>query len=518
MPETQAGKAGNHNNLNNNHNTDKIKLQIIVGFALIIPIMLTIIIIAFNVRMSEAMKGQTADMIENLNVQIKNNISSYMDTLKGNAGMIVADEMVQEYDPTEVDSDDMTGILNARILSYALYSDYTDFGVVYSNGTTLGKISDEVKSAGGDKLYTVLDKSMNKAGEWTTDIVPGRSRIIYLCRLNDSAIAILGVPSAEMTDDLKDILFINGMNVYLVDKSLVVISTTDDSITLGSYLKTTISRLVDRVDATTQAGDNYVVASQKFDNGWFVVTAVPSDDILTSLKSTIKYVIIIAVVAALLAIAYVIYMTHRIVNSVNQTVDKLDVKAQTDLLTGLINKRSFEEIVEMTLDNPEEGTAYAMIFMDIDNFKGVNDRCGHDVGDLVLKSFSHTIDTVFRETDVKGRLGGDEFCVLMKMTEEERELLVGHVNEVCRRFIEALHRKANSARQSLPAVTSSMGAALWDGSPEGFEQLYHKADTALYASKKRGKDTWTVYGQNGIEDEEVQAISTESDQSSETGN
>ena len=140
--------------------------------------------------------------------------------------------------------------------------------------------------------------------------------------------------------------------------------------------------------------------------------------------------------------------------------------------------------------------------MDIDNFKSVNDRCGHDVGDLVLKSFSHTIETVFRETDIKGRLGGDEFCVLMKMTEEESKLLQEHVEEVCRRFIDRLHRKANSARQSLPAVTSSMGVAIWEGNSEGFEELYHKADTALYASKKRGKDTWTIYGQNELESSE----------------
>ena len=499
MPETS-----NTNSKNSNHNTDKLKIQIIAGFAVIIPVMIVFIILFFNIRMSKALKQQTAEMIENVNLQIKTSTYNYLDTIAGNAGMILSDEAIIAFDPatgTEAEREE----INNKLLSYALYSDYKDYGIVYSDGTYVGKMSHELLDTCGDKLYSTLDKAMIKSGNWTSEIVPERASTMYLARLGDSAIEVASVPSEDLTVKLKETFFIDGMNTYISDKSLIVISTTDDEVVPGSYLRTDLSRLVDRVNQTTQIGDSYVVATQKLDNGWYVVSCVPSDDILNSLKTTNKHVILVSVIMSLLAIGYVFYLTQRIIISINQTVDRLDVKAQTDLLTGLINKRSFEDIVEMTLNKADPNFAYAMIFMDIDNFKGVNDRCGHDVGDLVLKSFSHSIDTVFRETDVKGRLGGDEFCVLMKMTKEDKEVLVTHINEVCHRFTEALHRKANSARQSLPAVTSSIGAALWEGAPEGFDELYHKADTALYASKKRGKDTWTIYGQE-VKDENTDQL------------
>ncbi len=490
------------NNKTANKTTAKLRTMIIAGFAVLVPVMLLFVIMAFNMRMGDAMKKQTADMVTNLNMQIKVNTDSYLEVVEGNVHMITSDEEIKSYAPGSGDKKDpsIESIIEEKLSSYAIYSNYLDYGIVYSDGTTLGNISNDLKIMGADRIYTVLDKTLKKTGGWSSEIVPNRGAAIYLSRINDVAIAVGSIPSEELTTRLKGSLFIDGMNIYVTDKSLVIISTTDADTNPGSYMKTSISRSVDRVKSETLISDNYVVATQKLKNDWFVVAVIPSADILTALQATNRYVIVFSVVASLLALGYVIYVTQKIVNSVNQTMDKLDVKAQTDLLTGLTNKRSFEELVDAALNNPEDHVSYALIFMDIDNFKGVNDRCGHDVGDMVLKSFSHTIDTVFRETDIKGRLGGDEFCVLMKMTEEDRAMLTEHVNEVCRRFVDALHRKANSARQSLPAVTSSMGAALWDGAPEGFEELYHKADTALYASKNRGKDTWSIYGQDDVKE------------------
>ena len=480
--------------------TGKLRIQIIAGFAILIPVILCLVLILFNARMGKTLKEHTANMIHDLNRQIKVNMDGSMAVLMANAGMVASDDTVISYDPVENGVDpDIEAEIAETLTTYALFPEYTDFCIVYSDGSHIGMISDELVKSCGDRLYPILEKALKKSGGWTSELISGRTSMTYLIKPNDSAIMVASLPSYCLVRDISDSMFMEGMNAYVADKSLVIIASTDETVTPGSYLKTNISRLVDRVNSLPQIGDQYVVDAQKMNNEWFLITTVPTEELLKPIREVTKYAVIIAVVAALAAFGYVLFMTEKIVGNVSQTVNRLDVKAQTDLLTGLVNKRSFEEIVDMTLSNPSDRSSYALIFMDIDNFKSVNDRCGHDVGDLVLKSFAHTIDMVFRETDIKGRLGGDEFCVLMQMTEEDRNLLVEHVDDVCRRFVDRLHRKANSARQSLPAVTSSMGAAIWEGGPEGFEELYHKADTALYASKKRGKDTWTIYGQNDLE-------------------
>lgn len=473
-------------------------MQIILAFSVIVPAVLVITILLFNSRMSDALKRQTADMIQNLNTQVAYNIDNSLKTIDDNINMILADTDISDYVPGETVDSAMEEDIDTALYTYAINSSYIDYGIVYSNGSTLGKISHELLSAGGSDLYSTLEKALKRStGGWTSEVIPGRTELMSLRRINDYAIGVASIPAASLTENFKDNMFVEGMEIYVADRSLVVISTTDESVAAGSYLKTQISRVVNRDEVNAQIGENYVVATNKLNNGWYVITAVPTYDILRVLSDTSIRLIIAAIILSIIVIAYVVFMAFRISASINQTVDKLDVKAQKDLLTNLYNKRSFEEIVDTTLNNPEPGMSYALIFMDVDNFKGVNDRCGHDVGDMVLKKFAQTIGQAFRDSDIMGRLGGDEFCVLVKMPDEEdKNKLISNINEVCKRFTDLLHRHANSARQDMPAVTSSMGAALWDGVPEGFEQLYHKADTALYASKKRGKDTWTIYGQN----------------------
>ena len=489
-------ETGNIKPKTNKEKMSDLRLQIILSFGIVIPVVLAVVISVFSSVVANALKNQTADMIQKLNTQLNSNIDSHMKTISDNINMLLTDTEIVMYNPGNDPDPEIEKEIDTKLYSYALYSTYGDYGIVYSNGNTVGKISTKLKDAGGDALFNVLNKGLSRSsGGWSSELIPGRTTAVFLRKLNDSAIAVASIDSAELTDGFEGAMFVDGMEVFIADKSLVVISSTDDDVVPGSYLKTQITRSVDRSAMSTQVGDKYVVATNLLPNGWFVITAVQTDDVLAVLNRSLNRILIITVILTFLALIYICFMAYKIAASINQTVDKLDVKAQKDLLTGIYNKRSFEEIVDSNLKDPAPDMSYALIFMDVDNFKGVNDRCGHDVGDMVLKRFAHTIDTVFRDSDIKGRLGGDEFCVLVRMPEEsDRNQLISNINEVCRRFTDALHKQADSARQDLPAVTSSMGAAIWAGIPEGFEELYHKADTALYASKKRGKDTWTIHG------------------------
>ncbi len=215
-------ESSNNNTRNSNHNTDKLRIQIIAGFAVLIPLVLIFTIIFFNVRMSKAMKQQTADMMENINLQIRQGTQNYLDTIAGNAHIALSDEAVLSYDP-ESDGDEERESINSKLLSYALYSDYKDFGIVYQDGTYVGKISAELLDACGEKFYATLDKAIIKCGNWTSEIVPERASTMYLERIGDSAIAVVSVPSEDLTDNLRETMFIDGMNTDVTDESLVVI-------------------------------------------------------------------------------------------------------------------------------------------------------------------------------------------------------------------------------------------------------------------------------------------------------
>lgn len=478
-----------------------IKGRLIAGFVSTLIILVTLVVLIFTTKMSESMKQQSADMLNHMNMQTNDNINNYLSRMADDLAILCTDSQVQSYNPEEQRDTIIEQKIEERIELLANAETYTTYGIVYSDGHSIGKLSNSFSKAlaSGNPYNGAKTHINNMSGNWTTSILPGHTELTFLRQVNESAIGIISAPTEQIRTAFEKSTVNEGMRLYLVDSALIIQCTNDTYVNAGSYLPTNIYRFVDK-SVGAKIGDEYVVASAKLDNGWYVVTTSTNKGILAPLYQSVRYVLFVSAVFLLVGVIITLVIIKGITTTMSNTVTKLDVKAQTDLLTGLINKRSFEEIVQTTLDNPETGMWYALVFMDVDNFKGVNDRCGHEVGDEVLRSFAHTIGKVFRESDVKGRLGGDEFCVLMKIQQTDSEQILATVNDACRRFKDALYKRATSARQALPAVTSSMGAAIWSGAPEGFEALYRKADTAVYASKKNGKNTWSVYGQDNVDE------------------
>ena len=128
----------------------------------------------------------------------------------------------------------------------------------------------------------------------------------------------------------------------------------------------------------------------------------------------------------------------------------------------------------------------------MDNFKGVNDTLGHAYGDKVLARIGSMLRATFSTEDYLGRIGGDEFCVLMNTQPEDgksyEDYVIGKCEEICAAFREHYTGDDGSYK-----ISASIGCALFARDGEDFETLYKSADKALYASKERGKDTYTIY-------------------------
>lgn len=155
-------------------------------------------------------------------------------------------------------------------------------------------------------------------------------------------------------------------------------------------------------------------------------------------------------------------------------------KSSTDLLTGLKNKVSFEEESRKALSARISGAFYILLILDFDNFKHVNDKYGHQTGDEALKGFAALLVREFRTKDIIGRVGGDEFMVLV------RDLPPNGIELIENRCKNILHElkimKINDARGfscSIGMIADRMGLS--------FDAMYHLADDALYEAKARGK-------------------------------
>ncbi len=154
--------------------------------------------------------------------------------------------------------------------------------------------------------------------------------------------------------------------------------------------------------------------------------------------------------------------------------------ARMDYLTGIPNRRHFEEILSSEIHRSSRyDHPLTVVYMDVDNFKSINDTFGHRAGDKVLTAISSTLGSYIRTSDEIARLGGDEFAILLVETDEHD----------ARKFISKVQNKLLSKMESLSLPTTfSFGIVTCYSCIKNTREIMHIADTSMYHSKKSGKN------------------------------
>ena len=162
---------------------------------------------------------------------------------------------------------------------------------------------------------------------------------------------------------------------------------------------------------------------------------------------------------------------------------KLDHLARIDGLSGVANRRYFEEhLAEALARSRRQGTALALLCVDIDHFKAINDKHGHPVGDAVIVAFAEKLESCVREDDLVARLGGDEFVLLI----ENPGLESG--KNIAEKLLAVLKQPLQVDGSAL-GVRASIGVA-YSPHPSSAKALMDLADQALYAAKRAGRNTY----------------------------
>lgn len=206
---------------------------------------------------------------------------------------------------------------------------------------------------------------------------------------------------------------------------------------------------------------------------WTIATGVAGtwDEIYASLIANAYVVHLLTLLALSLFV-----VTQAAFERMRKHTEILESAAFSDPLTGVANRRGLERILTRHAQQP--GAPMALILLDMDHFKGVNDRRGHVFGDRVLQAIVEALQGALRADDLLGRWGGDEFLVLADgaSLEDTRALA-----ERLRQVVAALPASVSGG------VTLSAGVSLWNGMG-GLEEALRRVDMALYAAKAQGRD------------------------------
>jgi len=174
---------------------------------------------------------------------------------------------------------------------------------------------------------------------------------------------------------------------------------------------------------------------------------------------------------------------HRVEEQLAEAHVRLAHLAYHDHLTGLPNRAQFQEHLDVALERARrEGSSVAVLFIDLDGFKQVNDDHGHAAGDAVLRAVGERLSAARRGGDVVARLGGDEFLMLVSLAGTDREALEALFDRVR----EQLHRPVDVEGVRME-VAGSVGAAIFPDDAETGDELIRAADLAMYDLKQRGR-------------------------------
>lgn len=226
--------------------------------------------------------------------------------------------------------------------------------------------------------------------------------------------------------------------------------------------------------------DHYLAYTPLGINDWMVgyVIAVDLAQSDYSFIESYEYMFVSVFILFVLILILFIMVTNRIEK------EKLVITAHTDALTGLYNKDYTQQAIDSYMNTSEGNNCF--LIMDVDNFKHVNDTYGHAAGDTVLRTLGHLYYDSFRKGDIVGRIGGDEFVILMKDVNET-------IVEDKLKFLLSEVHKMNVDEIQNERISISIGACMAPENGTDFMELYRKADLALYKTKKTTKNGYTIY-------------------------
>jgi diguanylate cyclase (GGDEF)-like protein/PAS domain S-box-containing protein len=168
-------------------------------------------------------------------------------------------------------------------------------------------------------------------------------------------------------------------------------------------------------------------------------------------------------------------------------IRRLEDLAYQDPITGIANRRAFDERLGAMLEaRRRRNDALAVLYVDLDEFKSINDLHGHAIGDRVLAAIGLRLQVCVRENDMVARIGGDEFGVLLTQLASE-----GYAEEVAARIIDSLGRPLDAGEMSF-LVRASVGIAQYPADGTDAASLVQKADAAMYRAKQKGRSTYSL--------------------------
>ncbi|MBR5166104.1 MAG: GGDEF domain-containing protein [Ruminococcus sp.] len=479
-----------------------LQLSMIIGYAVIIIAVICVVTNLAVKKTDAVLKNKVISMTSSLNVQMKLNMDSYISRMETIGTLAFGTPEAYTYDATDPDNDEYEALNTEKAITDKLYSlcimdNFCDYGIVYRNNRTVGKISNGTSSLMGDTMYEELSSMITRQRThdgWCAGYKGDLKRIYYVKRVHDNAVLVMSFYTSELESVFDNPETLADMDIRLVDSDYDILYSSRDEET-GRHLPRTIIERVEGNTSATVMDNAYLVSVNSCVDDWYVICSIPTRIILNEKNEMQYYIYTAGLIAAVLAVLFGTMMSIRLTRPVKRAVAALDNKASNDQLTGIFNKQTFNDRTSDRLDSSLSIERHALILLDLDNFKGINDTLGHAYGDKVLAKTGSILRAEFSTEDFLGRVGGDEFCVLVNSSPSGDTKYEDFIREKCETLCNA-YRAYYSGDKGDYKISASIGVSFFPEDGSTFDELYAASDKALYSAKKCGKDSYAFYSKD----------------------
>lgn len=325
------------------------------------------------------MQRKVGSLTTAINDQIRLSVNSHLDNIEDISSLIFADPLLYEYDDTDASIDDYEKIqtrstIESSLITNSLMNNFGDFCIVYSNDQTVGKLASSTKSLlGSDSLYQTLEGFITRDTTndgWTTGVDDYYARLFYVKRINDNAILLAAIYTADLDALMETSDQMSDMTIRIVASDNRIIYSTDDSEVGGTPLDTTISDKVSSSTRSTFIRGGQLVTVNTCGDDWKIVSTVPTSTILAEVYEIRNFTAIIAVVGVIIVIIAGLLFSDSITRPIRRIVSVMQKAEQGDL-TVSANFRSFGELEVLASTFNDMMANICTLLMEVEQLQGM---------------------------------------------------------------------------------------------------------------------------------------------------
>lgn len=491
--------------LNRPANPKRIRKTLIISYLIITLIAVAGISVPVLLLSSNALKSKVSSLLHTYTSQLVQNTDTYLSDYESQILLLYADPAALNYNPDDASISDQTrstteAKIDDTLQRIRLMNNYSELFLVSPENYLIGAPSLRTQTLYGSRIYETFCSALENSGN-TSVWVPvvsedNETRLYYVRELNSHMLLVASIYARDFINVFAAPANFSDTRVRLItDDHTIVYSTTSDDI--GQPLPEEIAKQIGLHPNSAVFYSDYLISEADCSQGFKIVCSVATSEILSDVSTLCKFTICLAVLLIAIAVLVSLHLSISITKPLGIAMDNLHLRAEYDQLTNLLDKKTFEEHVNLHLQSMSVESSCSYLLIDLDNFKTINDTCGHAIGDEVLSSVGALLNSTFRKEDIKGRIGGDEFAVLLCADGKSPEKLHEITRESCIRLFSSMKYLSNTISEKTGVqdltVSASVGVAVFGHDGSSFEELYKCADKALYVSKRTGKNRFTFY-------------------------